>query len=160
MPIIRLETFINAPIERCFDLSRSIEAHSQSTTGTEEMAVAGVMSGLMGLNDEVTWRARHFGVRQHLTSRITRYEYPTLFRDSMVRGAFRRIDHDHHFEERDGGTLVVDIFDYDAPLGPLGRIAERIFLTAYMRRFLEERNRILKQVAESEEWRKFLPLPH
>lgn len=157
MPIIRLETFINAPIERCFDLSRSIEAHSHSTTGTEEMAIAGVTSGLMGLNDEVTWRARHLGVRQHLTSRITRFQYPTLFRDSLVRGAFKRIDHDHHFEERDGGTLVVDIFDFNAPLGPLGWMAERLFLINYMRRFLLERNRILKQLAESEDWRKFLP---
>lgn len=157
MPVIRIETFIKAPIERCYDLSRSVELHTQSTIRTGERAVGGVTSGLMGLNDEITWYARHFGIWQHLTSRITRFEFPTVFRDSMVRGAFRRIDHDHLFEEHDGGTMMYDVFDYDAPLGPLGWLAERLFLTAYMRRFLLERCRVIRETAESEQWRRFLP---
>jgi hypothetical protein len=75
----------------------------------------------------------------------------------MVRGAFRRFDHDHYFEPlADGGTLMRDVFDYAAPLGPLGRVAEWVFLTRYMRRFLEARNQLIKTVAECEDWRKFV----
>jgi len=82
---------------------------------------------------------------------------PRHFRDSMVRGAFARFDHDHYFEESNGGTLMRDVFDYRAPLGPLGWLAERLFLTAYMRRFLLTRLRELKALAESDDWARFVP---
>lgn len=149
MSRIELTIFVAAPIERCFDLARDVDAHTTSTPGTNERAVAGRTSGLFELHDEVTWEAVHFGVRQRLTSRITAFERPTHFRDSMVRGAFARFDHDHFFSEENGGTRCRDIFDYDAPLGPLGRIAERTFLDRYMRRFLETRLRMLKEMAEA-----------
>jgi ligand-binding SRPBCC domain-containing protein len=154
---IELITRVSAPPERCFDLARSVELHTHSTAATGERAVGGVTRGLLELGNEVTWRARHFGVWQTLTSRITAYDRPRSFRDSMVRGAFRRFEHDHSFEPLpDGGTLMRDVFDYAAPFGPLGRLAEWLFLSRYMRRFLEERNRLVKAVAESEDWRKFV----
>src|SRR6185437_9192306 len=113
---------------------------------------------LLALGDEVTWRARHLGVWQELTSRITVFERPLHFRDTMVRGAFARFDHDHYFEPVNDGTLMRDVFEYRAPLGPLGSVAERLFLTAYMRRFLSARMRELKALAESEAWIGFVPL--
>ena len=106
--------------------------------------------------EEVTWRARHFGVWQELTSRITAFDRPRHFRDSMVRGAFRRFDHDHYFDAEGAGTRMRDVFDYAAPLGPLGRLVERLLLTRYMRRVLEERGRELKTVAESGAWVQFV----
>ena len=149
MTVIRVETEIAAPPALCFDLARSIELHIASTGRTEERAIAGVRSGLIGAGEEVTWSARHFGVRQSLTSRITVFDPPRHFRDSMVRGAFARFDHDHHFEAHDGGTRMRDLFDYAAPLGPLGRLAERLVLDRYLRRLLVERARVIKTVAES-----------
>lgn len=156
MPVIELELFVRAPCERVFDLSRSIDLHVRTAEGTAERAVAGVTTGLVELNDEVTWSARHFGVRQRLTARITQFDRPRHFRDSMVRGAFARFDHDHVFEEWEGGCHMVDRFDFDAPLRPLGRFAERLFLSRYMRRFLARRCQILKEVAESDEWQRYL----
>jgi hypothetical protein len=76
MPKIELLTEINAPIEKCFDLARSIELHIESTKQTGERAIAGKTSGLIGLNETVTWRAKHFGTWQNLTSKITEYNYP------------------------------------------------------------------------------------
>ena len=105
--------------------------------------------GLIGAGQEVTWSARHFGVRQSLTSRITIFDPLHHFRDSMVRGAFARFDHDHHFEAREGGTRMLDLFDYAAPLGRLGRLAERLVLDRYMQRLLVERARAIKSFAES-----------
>lgn len=157
MARIELSTRVHAPPERCFDLARSVDLHTHSTAATGERAVEGVIHGLLGPGQQVTWRARHFGVWQTLTSRITAYDRPHHFRDSMVRGAFRRFDHDHYFERAtDGGTVMRDIFDYEAPLGPLGRLVERLLLTRYLRRFLEERNRQVKAVAESEDWTRYV----
>lgn len=157
MARIELSLLVAAPPSRCFDLARSIDAHLESTAATGERAIGGRTSGLLALGDEVTWRARHLGVSQELTSRITAFERPLHFRDSMVRGAFARFDHDHYFESVNGGTLLRDVFDYRAPLGPLGWLAERLFLSAYMRRFLATRLRALKALAESDAWVRFVP---
>lgn len=74
----------------------------------------------------------------------------------MVRGSFARFDHDHYFDSADGGTVVRDIFDYNAPFGIFGRFAERLFLSAYMRRFLTGRLHALKALAESDNWQRFI----
>jgi len=153
---IELTTRIHAPRERCFDLARSVELHIRSTASTKEMAIGGRTSGLLGPGDEVTWRARHFGVWQTLTSRITGYERPAWFRDSMVRGAFARLDHDHRFaDDGAGGTLMDDVLEFAAPWGALGLAAERLLLRRYLRRFLTARNFEIKAVAESDAWRRF-----
>ena len=156
MARIELITRISAPAERCFDLARSIDLHMRTTAATGERAIAGVTSGLLELGQEVTWRARHFGVWQTLSSRITAFDRPRYFRDSQVRGAFRSFAHDHFFESSAGGTVMRDVLEYTAPFGLLGRLAERMVLTEYLRRFLEERNRQLKHIAESGEWIQFL----
>lgn len=157
MPVIEIETEIHAPIERVFDLSRSIDLHVASTAHTGEQAVAGVTSGLIGLDQEVTWRAKHFGVWQRLTSRITAFERPTHFRDSLVQGAFQRFDHDHYFAQKGEFTVLRDVFDFVSPLGLLGRIVDSLILTRYMRDLLVVRNDVIKQAAETDEWHKYLP---
>jgi ligand-binding SRPBCC domain-containing protein len=149
MPVIVTRTRVAAPPSRCFDLARDVNAHERSTAASRERAVAGVTSGLLGLGDEVTWEATHFGVRQRLTSRITEFDPPKRFVDEMVRGAFRSFRHEHRFNEIEGGTEVVDIFDYTAPLGRLGRLADVLFLSRYMTRLLRDRNAYLKRAAES-----------
>ena len=149
MPVIVLRTRVAAPPSRCFDLARDIDLHQRSTAASRERAVAGLTSGLLGRGDEVTWEATHFGVRQRLTSRITEFDPPNRFVDQMVRGAFARFRHEHQFLSIPDGTDMVDIFDYTSPLGPLGRLADGLFLRRYMTRLLRARNAYLKRVAES-----------
>ena len=155
--VIRLSYQVQAPPALLFDLARSIDVHKASTRQTGEEAIAGKTTGLMGLDEEVTWRAKHFGVWQTLSSRITAFDRPHHFRDSMVRGAFKSFDHDHRFTKRsDTVTLMEDVFSYSAPLGPLGWLAERLFLNTYMTRFLNERNLVVIELAESGRWREYL----
>lgn len=156
MPIIEITTTVAAPAERVFDLARSIDLHTASTSGTNEQAVAGVTTGLIGAGDEVTWRAKHFGVWQRLTVRITEFNRPVHFRDVMLRGAFKRMAHDHYFESVGRETLMRDVFDFESPFGIFGRIADQLFLKRYMQSFLLDRNQILKAIAESDEWRRYL----
>lgn len=155
---IELFTTIAAPLERCFDLSRSIDLHMASTDWTGERAIGGVTSGLIGPDQEVTWEGRHFGIRIHHTSRITAFEPPTYFQDCMVRGAFKWFCHDHHFERGQIGTSMKDLMRFDAPFGLFGRAVEGA-LETHMRSLLERRNQCIRQVAESEQWRKFLGEP-
>jgi len=149
MPVIHLETVINTSIETCFDLSRSIDLHLESTKQTGERAIAGRTGGLIELNETVTWRARHFYIWQNLTSKITQMQWPDFFVDEMVHGAFKSFRHEHRFTNVNGATLMTDIFTFESPYGWLGAIANQLFLTRYMTNLLKQRNSVIKQFAES-----------
>ncbi|HEV2620150.1 MAG TPA: SRPBCC family protein [Acidobacteriaceae bacterium] len=155
-------TIIRAPIVRCFNLSRSVEVHLAGNTHFGEQAVAesGADSGLLTLGDKVTWRARHFFVTQRLTSQITAFDPPHYFQDTMLHGAFHSMQHDHHFRSLpDGATEMRDLFRFSAPIPILGRLADHLVLRPYMQALLNERNAVLKQIAESptQTWQQYLP---
>ena len=147
MPTVRVATHVPAAPAVVFDLARNIDLHVTSMSRYRERAVAGVTSGVIGRGEEVTWRARHFLIPLTLTSRITRFDPPHSFRDSMVRGPFARFDHDHFFEARDGGTELIDVFDYELPFGVLGRIADA-FVRPRVRALLEARQAAIREAAE------------
>jgi ligand-binding SRPBCC domain-containing protein len=173
-------TLVPGPPERAFDLARSVEVHLLGNThfgeqtGVDDrrphvtsMEFRPVTTGLIGPGERVTWRARHFWVSQRLTSAITAYDRPAYFQDTMLRGAFHSMQHDHWFraltpEElaRRGATNPVtemrDSFRFSAPLGPLGWLAERLVLRRYMRNLLRERNRVIAEVASGDAWRRYL----
>ena len=159
MPRIELNTEIDAPINVVFDLSRSIDFHMKSTEQTGEKAIGGKTSGLIGLNESVTWRAKHFGVTQNLTSKITVMQRPDIFVDEMTKGAFKWFCHQHLFLEDNGKTLLVDIFEFESPYGFLGKMANRLFLKSYMERLLIERNKHLKEIAENGKWKEYVSIP-
>jgi ligand-binding SRPBCC domain-containing protein len=153
-------TLIDAPIERVFDLSRSIEVHLLANVHEDEQALAtgGVTTGLVGLGEQVTWRAKHFGLWHDLTSKATAFTPPTYFQVTMVKGIFRSMQADHLFRSLPSGvTELRDIFTIAAPLPILGPIAEALFLRRYMIALNRERNAVIKQLAESDDWQGYLP---
>jgi ligand-binding SRPBCC domain-containing protein len=156
MPIIRIKTLIDAKKSIVFDLSRSIDLHKISTQHTNEEAIAGITKGLIALNQSVTWRAKHFGVYQKLSSKITAFDAPNYFVDEMQNGIFKRFKHEHIFETQKNQTLMIDVFDYTAPLGVLGLVADILFLKSYLNSMLIKRNDTIKAFAESERWKEVL----
>jgi len=111
---------------------------------------------LIGLGEYVTWKAKHFGVYQKLTSKITQFKSPYYFVDEMVNGAFKAFKHEHHFEECKGVTLLTDYFVYTSTFGAIGKLADRLFLENYMTELLKEKNQTIKKIAETEQWKVIL----
>lgn len=149
MPKFTLNTKIYAAQEICFDFARSIDLHLDTMKHTNEKAIAGVTSGLIGLNETVTWKARHFGIMMKLTSKITEFSFPEVFTDEMVAGPFKMMRHKHVFEKKQGYTLMTDEFVYKSPFGVLGKLADGLFLKKYMHNLIEHRNQVIKKKAES-----------
>ena len=148
MPTITLTTIINAPIGRCFDVARDIDVHVASTAHTGERAIAGRMHGLIGLGETVTWRAKHFGIWQNLTSKITVFDPPYYFVDEMVQGAFKSFRHEHYFTRDNKQTIMRDEFVFESPLGLIGKLANWLYLKRYMTALLIKRNLVIKEEAE------------
>jgi len=148
-------TRIRAPIERCFDLARSVEVHLAGNVHSGESAVAmgGVTSGLIDLGQQVTWRAKHFGFWHKLTSEITAMNRPVSFQDTMVAGIFRFMQHDHFFRALSNDeTEMKDLFRFASPVPGFGRLAEMLVLRRYMQGLLRERNSAIREIAESNDW--------
>jgi ligand-binding SRPBCC domain-containing protein len=150
MPTIELTTVINAPIALCFNIARDIDIHVASTAHTGERAIAGRTSGLIELGETVTWRAKHFGIWQNLTSKITDFSFPDFFADELVDGAFKSFRHEHYFTGDNKQTIMRDVFVFESPLGVLGKLADWLFLKRYMKGLLVKRNLVIKE--EAEKW--------
>src|SRR6185436_17495855 len=110
-------------------------------------AIAGRTSGLIALGEEVTWQARHFGLVHRHRARITAFDRPSHFRDSMVAGRFKRFEHDHIFEERYGFTRMRDVLEFQSPFGALGALVDLVVLRGYLRRLLHRRAAAIKAEA-------------
>lgn len=150
MPIIKNQVYIEASIITCFDLARNVDIHLKTTAKTREKAVEGVTTGLLHLGDSVTWEATHFGMKQRLTAKITDMVIPYKFTDVMIQGAFHSFTHTHEFTESNGGTVMKDTFEYKAPLGIIGKMADKLFLEKYMRNFIHSKANELKKIAETD----------
>ncbi|MDQ7948245.1 MAG: SRPBCC family protein [Pedobacter sp.] len=149
MTAIKLKINIEAPIQVVFDCARSIDVHQLSTAKTNEKAIAGKTSGLCELGDQVTWSAKHFGIYQTLSSRITKMKIPFYFQDCMIKGAFTFIKHDHYFQDREGLVVMEDTFQYGVPYGFVGKLFDQLVLKRYLTNLLTKRNLVIKAIAET-----------
>jgi ligand-binding SRPBCC domain-containing protein len=157
VPKIEVTTRIRAPQARCFYLALSVDLHAVSAQQTQEQIVGGVRSGILQLGDSVTFRARHFGIWQTLTSKITDYKQTSYFCDEMQRGAFKAMRHEHYFEAEGEITVMRDIFEFASPLGFLGKMVDDLVLSEYIRHFLVQRGAVVKRYAETAAWQTVLP---
>ena len=149
MGAITVETRIRAPIELCFDLARDVTAHAESAAFSSERVVApGRTQGLLELGDLVAFEGHHFGMTQRFVAKITALDRPNSFVDEMVEGAFKWLRHVHEFESKDGLTIMRDRLEWKAPFGPIGALADLLFLRRHMRWFVATKQNALKQIAE------------
>lgn len=151
MTTIHLITKIKAPMQTVFDLSRNIDVHQLSTSKSKEKAIAGVTNGMINLGETVTWKGKHFGFHLKHQSKITEMENPSYFVDEMVKGHFKSFRHEHSFVSQNGTTVMIDLLQYETPLGVFGKLFDKLMLKKHMTEFLLERNQYLKDSAEKQQ---------
>ena len=156
MPIIHLTTFIAAPVERVFDLSRNVQLHKESMKEHKEEAVAGTRFGLIEKDESVTWKAKHFFKTRILRVKITEMQKPLRFVDEQSQGSFKEMKHEHFFKSCENGTIMIDQFHFETPKGFIGRLINNFYLEKYMTQLLKERNKMIKDAAESNLWKQYL----
>ena len=156
MPLIHLTTFIQAPIERVFDLSRNIQLHKESMKQHQEEAVAGTRFGLIGKDETVTWKAKHFFKTRVLRIRVTEMQKPLRFVDEQSDGSFKEMKHEHFFKSCENGTIMIDLFHFESPYGTIGKWVNSFYLKKYIKDLLLQRNDVIKQYAESNKWKMLL----
>lgn len=150
MTTIHLSTKIKAPIKIIFDLSRNIDVHKLSTAKSNESAIDGITSGLINVNETVTWRGKHFGfylTHKSIIPAMNLYDY---FVDEMVEGKFKSFKHEHSFIDGNGFVMMIDKIQYQTPYGIFGKLFDVLILKKHLTNFISERNKVLKELAENQ----------
>ncbi|MBX9783359.1 MAG: SRPBCC family protein [Chitinophagaceae bacterium] len=156
MPTIHLTTFIEAPQNVVFDLSRHIGLHKISQQQHKEEAVSGTTSGLIQEGGSVTWKAKHLFKTRFLTIKISQMQTPSFFEDVMEKGDFKLFEHEHHFKPAQNGTIVIDILRFESPYGVIGKLFNTVYLSRYLKQLIEQRNKTIREYAESKKWEALL----
>ena len=156
MPTIHLTSFIAAPVDRVFDLSRNVGLHKISLDYFGEQAVSGITSGLMNKEDSVTWKGKHLFKIRFFTSKITEMKPFETFTDKMIKGDFKFFEHKHFFKPADNGTIVIDIINYETPYGFIGELVNKFYLNSYLEKLINHRNEVIRKYAETDKWRALL----
>lgn len=153
MMTVRLTTWVNAPIERCFLLATSRELTSvvQSQSGVWRAGEGALQQG-----DVISWQLAVMTVKFSYMSRIEGMRPYSYFKETMVAGIFRHFEHEHHFARMDDGTRVRDEIRFELRYGLLGRLLGATVLRTALMKMLGGRISRLKRIAESGEWQRYL----
>lgn len=152
--VLRDEVTVYAPLDRCFLLSTSVEI---VRCELKMRPVRGRTSGLVADRDTVLWKGWKYGLPQYHHSLIEDYRPYSFFRDRMIAGRFRTFSHDHAFDlQEDGGVRMHDEVRFTMRWGVLGALVGSMLIAPDVRRLMRRRFRLLKRIAESDQWRRFL----
>ena len=72
---------------------------------------------------------------------------PSLYTDEQVEGDFKTMKHEHHFKPCENGTILIDLLHFEVPYGQAGKWFNAIYLTGYLKKLLEQRNKTIKDIA-------------
>jgi ligand-binding SRPBCC domain-containing protein len=156
MPTIHLTTFIAAPIERVFDLSRNLTIYKAMMQGRKETFSSGAGSNLIAHGETITFHAKHVGKTRTVTTRVTELQKHSSFVHEQVKGDLLHFRHAQHFKQADNGTIMIDMIDFDGPRDIIGKLVGKLYLKNYLEKLISKRNGIIRQYAESEKWRAVL----
>ena len=156
MPTIHLTTFIAAPIERVFDLSRNLTIYKTLINGRKEKFTSGASSNLMSHGETITFQAKHFGKTRLITTRVMDLKKPSSLVQEQVKGDLLHFKHEHHFKPVENGTILIDMIDFAGPRDVIGKVMGKLYLKRYLEAYLNKRNSLIRQYAETEKWRALL----
>lgn len=154
MTRIKVTTTINTPIEIVFNNCRNIDIHQYSASKTNEKAIEGRTSGLINKGETVTWKGKHFGIYLKHQSIISEMDFPTYFVDEQLKGHFKNFKHQHFFIKKENLTIMTDILEYKTPFGFFGKLFNRLLLKNHLTKFIQNRNKIIKQITEKDSYAK------
>lgn len=157
MFVIRDHEHVKAPVERCFLLATHLGLVADVLEMETQPAAGCRTEGLAQGNDLIRWQGHKFGLPQIHVSRITAYDCPRFFQDTMEQGRFRSFQHEHRFDQVGEHTLMVDRISFSMPMGYAGRLVGRHIVLPHVVGLLRRRLAMLKRIAESDQWRRYLP---
>ena len=156
MSKIHITNFINAPVERVFNLSRNLALSKLALKGRQEHILSSSGNNLVAAGETITIRAKHLGKTREITARVTDLILPEGYTEEQVKGDLKSFRHEYHFKKVDNGTIMIDLVEFEGPRDLLGSVAAKFFLKSYIEDIVKKKNELIRQYAETEKWKAIL----
>ena len=72
--------------------------------------------------------------------------HPIFFVDEQRKGPYVMWHHQHHFEAVEGGVMMTDIVNYEAPLGILGDVMNKLVIKKKIKSIFDYRTKKLESL--------------
>jgi ligand-binding SRPBCC domain-containing protein len=156
MAKIHLTTFIAAPVERVFDLSRHLALYRLVFQSRKEKLTSGAASTLIAKGETVSIIAKHAGRSRMIMLKVTSLQRPAMFVEEQVKGDLQSFRHEHHFKPVDNGTILIDIVEFGLPKDIIGKVFGKMYFRKYIEELIKKRTELVRSYAETEKWRAVL----
>lgn len=121
------EMFLKVPVEKVWEFHSSAEALNALTPPGKHLRV--LSSDLAVRNGALhELESQQFGMRLVWAARISDVTPPFGFTDTAEKSPFAFWQHRHEFRPEGNGTRLVDTLTYALPFGPLGQLADWLFV--------------------------------
>lgn len=141
--ILRRRQLVPGDLEAVFAFFESPRNLEQITPPWLRFHVVHTTDESMREGTEIEYRLRWQGIPMTWRSRISEYEPGVSFADEMTHGPYRRWYHRHLFRATDSGVDVVDIVDYELPLGAVGRAVHSVVVRSQLEAIFDYRRRAI-----------------
>ncbi|MBV8055161.1 MAG: SRPBCC family protein [Deltaproteobacteria bacterium] len=122
------KTTIHAPIEQVFSFFSQPQNLGVMTPAAMQFRIVGTMPNQLSRDQKIDYPIQLGPIPLRWRTCIERWEPPYLFGDSQESGPYSCWWHEHHFAPEQDRTLMEDRVYYAPPLGPLGEIANALFV--------------------------------
>lgn len=92
-----------------------------------------------------------FGIQMRWTTEIRNIKKGEYFVDEQRFGPYAMWHHEHHFREADGGTYMTDLLHYAIPFGPIGNIANALFVDSKIEEIFDFRVKAVERLFGTKE---------
>jgi ligand-binding SRPBCC domain-containing protein len=144
MKRFKTEQQIDKPIDEVFSFFAKVENLERITPAWLNFKIITPLPVEMRSGTKIDYQIKLYGVPLNWKTEITRWDPPSLFIDTQLKGPYSAWIHEHRFAEQDGKTIMHDTVDYDIPAGFLTPLINKFFIEkqinaifAYRRREIE-----------------------
>lgn len=150
MAIVKSSVVINAPAEVVFDFhtdTRNLPIISPSWMKVDILKTTGEGKGKM-----IELYITQFGLfKTKWVVEIAEYDRPIRITDIAHKGPFKRFRHQRDIKRiSDTSCELTDTFDYELPLGIIGKIGDAVMMKRFVEKMFRERHIKTKLVLEKQ----------
>jgi ligand-binding SRPBCC domain-containing protein len=138
--------FIPRPIDEAFAFFREAANLGRITPPSLGFRILTPQPIVIEQGTLIDYRLSLLGVPFRWRTLIERFEPPHCFSDVQARGPYKFWRHTHEFQEQDGGTLMIDRVEYRLHLGPIGWLANGLFVRRQLAHIFDFRYRTIEQL--------------
>jgi len=144
---LKKEQWIDVPKDRVWDFFSRPENLLKITPADMKMKIEDIPAGEMYPGMILRYKVSPLlGIPLSWTSHISSLKEGDYFVDDMLEGPFKVWHHQHRFESKDGGTLIIDDLHYRIPLEPFSKILHPLLVQRNLEKMFQHRESVVKEL--------------